>query len=120
MGSLLSFVLAASAGMLAVPIFVFFIEIVASFFWTPEKNKFSGLVPRKRIAIIVPAHNERIGLRSTLENLKSQVQSNDRLVVVADNCTDDTAAIAAAAGAEVVVRDDRARVGKGYALDIGV
>src|SRR5262249_4132841 len=44
----------------------------------------------------------------------------DRLVVVADNCTDDTATIAAAAGAEVVERRDPLRVGKGFALDAGV
>jgi hypothetical protein len=40
--------------------------------------------------------------------------------VVADNCTDDTAAIAEAAAAEVIVRADPARRGKGYALEFGV
>jgi cellulose synthase/poly-beta-1,6-N-acetylglucosamine synthase-like glycosyltransferase len=40
--------------------------------------------------------------------------------VVADNCTDDTAAIAKAAGVEVVVRTDPVRRGKGYALEFGV
>jgi cellulose synthase/poly-beta-1,6-N-acetylglucosamine synthase-like glycosyltransferase len=42
------------------------------------------------------------------------------LVVIADNCSDDTAAIATTEGAEVVVRTDFARRGKGYALDLGV
>jgi cellulose synthase/poly-beta-1,6-N-acetylglucosamine synthase-like glycosyltransferase len=40
--------------------------------------------------------------------------------VVADNCTDDTAKVARAAGAEVVERHDPLRVGKGYALDWGI
>jgi cellulose synthase/poly-beta-1,6-N-acetylglucosamine synthase-like glycosyltransferase len=40
--------------------------------------------------------------------------------VVADNCTDDTAAIVQAAGVEVIVRADPARRGKGYALEFGV
>src|SRR5262249_18472589 len=43
-----------------------------------------------------------------------------RVLVVADNCTDDTAVVAAAAGAEVTVRHDLMRVGKGYALDWGL
>jgi cellulose synthase/poly-beta-1,6-N-acetylglucosamine synthase-like glycosyltransferase len=42
------------------------------------------------------------------------------LVVVADNCTDDTAATAVAAGAECIVRTDQINRGKGFALDYGV
>ena len=41
-------------------------------------------------------------------------------MVVADNCTDDTAKIAIAAGAEVTERFDTANIGKGYALDWGI
>ena len=43
----------------------------------------------------------------------------DRLLVIADNCDDDTAAIALAEGAEVVERNEPQRTGKGYALDFG-
>jgi cellulose synthase/poly-beta-1,6-N-acetylglucosamine synthase-like glycosyltransferase len=39
---------------------------------------------------------------------------------VADNCTDDTAAVAAAAGAEVIHRNKPAEKGKGYALAWGL
>jgi cellulose synthase/poly-beta-1,6-N-acetylglucosamine synthase-like glycosyltransferase len=39
---------------------------------------------------------------------------------VADNCTDDTAVVAAIAGAEVIERHERERVGKGFALDYGL
>ena len=59
-------------------------------------------------------------LRSTLERIKTQLITGDRLLVVADNCSDDTAAIGAAAGAEVVVRNDLTKYGKGYALDFGL
>ena len=44
----------------------------------------------------------------------------DRLLVVADNCSDDTAALARTAGAEVVERSNAQQRGKGYALDFGV
>jgi cellulose synthase/poly-beta-1,6-N-acetylglucosamine synthase-like glycosyltransferase len=40
--------------------------------------------------------------------------------VVADNCLDDTAAVAAAAGAEVLTREDPLHRGKGYALDFAI
>ena len=52
---------------------------------------------------LVPAHNEAAGIRATLESLARQTRPADRVVVIADNCTDDTAGIAADAGAEVYV-----------------
>ena len=47
-------------------------------------------------------------------------EANDRLLVIADNCEDDTAIVAATAGAEVIERHDLARRGKGYALESGL
>jgi cellulose synthase/poly-beta-1,6-N-acetylglucosamine synthase-like glycosyltransferase len=49
-----------------------------------------------------------------------QLAAQDRLLVIADNCSDNTATIATTEGAEVVVRTDFERRGKGYALDFGV
>jgi cellulose synthase/poly-beta-1,6-N-acetylglucosamine synthase-like glycosyltransferase len=57
----------------------------------------------KQTTVLVPAHNESAGIRATLESLARQTRPADRLVVVADNCTDDTASIAVDAGAEVFV-----------------
>ncbi len=51
---------------------------------------------------------------------RSAARPGDRLLVVADNCSDETAAVAAAEGAEVLVRTDALRRGKGYALDFAV
>ncbi len=75
---------------------------------------------RPSIAIAIPAHNEALMIADTLRAILQQLVPGDRLVVVADNCTDDTAAIATAAGAEVIERNDRERGGKGYALDFCV
>src|SRR5262249_1802992 len=38
----------------------------------------------------------------------------------ADNCSDDTAAVARSSSAEVIERNDLTKVGKGYALDWGI
>ncbi len=75
---------------------------------------------RPRVAVLVPAHNEATSILGTLRSIAPQLSSTDRLVVIADNCVDRTAALAAGAGCEVVIRNDEARRGKGYALDAGV
>ena len=67
----------------------------------------------------VPAHDEQAMIHSTIERLKSAAGGNARVLVVADNCTDDTAQIARRAGAEVIERSDAAHRGKGFALDFG-
>jgi hypothetical protein len=56
----------------------------------------------------------------TIRDVQAQLGPNDRILVVADNCTDDTAEIVQAAGAEVTIRTDPARRGKGFALEFGV
>ena len=76
--------------------------------------------PRPRVAVLVPAHDEALGIGAALATMRAQLAPGDRLLVVADNCSDETAAAARAAGAEVVERHDAARRGKGYALDFGI
>ena len=68
----------------------------------------------------IPAHNEGVGLQPTIESVKPQLRERDRLLVVADNCTDDTSAVAASLGVEVIDREDPFHIGKGYALDFGI
>ncbi|MEQ8749161.1 MAG: glycosyltransferase family 2 protein, partial [Amphiplicatus sp.] len=72
------------------------------------------------IAVIIPAHDEEASIAATLAGVKAQLRPGDRLIVVADNCTDATADIAAAAGAEALVRIDPDRRGKGYALQFAL
>jgi 1,2-diacylglycerol 3-beta-glucosyltransferase len=74
--------------------------------------------PHLRFDIVVPAHNEENGIAETVESLRAvdYPQQLFRVVVVADNCSDSTAAKAATAGARVLVRQDTERRGKGYAL----
>jgi glycosyltransferase involved in cell wall biosynthesis len=76
--------------------------------------------PRPRVAVLVPAHNESQHVLPTIACLKAQLSGTDRLLVVADNCTDDTADLARRAGAEVVERFDAKQRGKGFALACGV
>ena len=72
------------------------------------------------LAVLMPAHDEAGGIEPAIRAVLAQLAAGDRLLVVADNCSDATAAVARAAGAEVIERSDRVRRGKGYALDHGV
>jgi hypothetical protein len=74
--------------------------------------------PRSRLVVLIPAHDEAETIRPCIESLLSQQYPRHlyRVVVIADNCTDDTAGQAAAAGAEVMVRRAPGLPGKGRAL----
>lgn len=69
-----------------------------------------------RLAVVIPAHDEEGTIERCLSNLLADDPYID-VFVVADNCEDDTATIAAIQGARVLVRRDPDRRGKGYALD---
>lgn len=78
------------------------------------------LPARPRMAVLVPAHDESCNLLPTLACVQAQLRPGDLLLVVADNCSDDTASVARAAGAQVTERRCELRRGKGYALAHGV
>jgi cellulose synthase/poly-beta-1,6-N-acetylglucosamine synthase-like glycosyltransferase len=104
-----------------IPVGLLFAEVLlaATSKWPPERDD-EAVRRDGAFAVIVPAHNEGANLISTLRDVRGQLAAGDRLVVVADNCADDTAEIAAREGAEVVERSDPSRKGKGYALERGV
>ena len=54
-----------------------------------------------RCTVLIPAHNEEAILGLTLVSLAEQTRRPDRVVVIADNCTDGTVAVARAHGVEV-------------------
>jgi cellulose synthase/poly-beta-1,6-N-acetylglucosamine synthase-like glycosyltransferase len=116
--SIASYLLATVAACLAVPTVIFTVEVCAAFF---RRHQTASTARRRgTVAVLVPAHDEARGVLATLNDIKPQLGPADRLVVIADNCTDDTAAIAASAGAEVTVRLDPSNIGKGFALDWGM
>lgn len=76
--------------------------------------------PLRKLAVVVPAHNEAGTIAPTLASLRAcdpPTSVETLLIVVADNCTDQTAMVAAGLGARVLVRHDDRHRGKGYALD---
>lgn len=75
--------------------------------------------PEKNFAIIVAAHNEENVIGQLVENLHL-LNYPDKLYeifVVADNCLDNTAAIARQGGAKVYERTNQLEKGKGFAME---
>jgi len=72
-----------------------------------------------RFVIVVPAHEEEVGLGATLNSLATLAYPSDlhEVVVLADNCTDDTAGVARRHGVRVIERTNPDQRGKGQALN---
>jgi cellulose synthase/poly-beta-1,6-N-acetylglucosamine synthase-like glycosyltransferase len=74
---------------------------------------------RSGFTVLMPAHDEARGIAVSIDAVMPQLGDADTLLVVADNCSDDTALVARAMGAEVIERFDPTLRGKGYALEFG-
>lgn len=73
-----------------------------------------------KMAVLIPAHNESSIILKTIGSIKAHTHTGDRVIVIADNCTDDTADVARESGVEVIERHNEHNRGKGFALDFGI
>ena len=85
-----------------------------------EPPRTNARVDTPSTVVLVPAHNEAAGIERTLASIRSGMHPAQRILVVADNCDDETAALARGAGAEVIERSDEFDIGKGFALSFGI
>jgi cellulose synthase/poly-beta-1,6-N-acetylglucosamine synthase-like glycosyltransferase len=71
-----------------------------------------------RVAVVVPAHDEEAVIASCIRSLMAATRTGFEVdvYVIADHCMDETAAMAEAAGARVIRREDPLERGKGYGL----
>ena len=105
--------------LVSLPVFVLFIQVLMAMLASTSEG---GASPDHhcKIAVLIPAHNEKTVIREVIESIKAQLNDADIIYVVADNCSDNTADIAVNQGAKVLVRVDPDKHGKGYALDFGI
>jgi cellulose synthase/poly-beta-1,6-N-acetylglucosamine synthase-like glycosyltransferase len=110
-------VLAVAIAAFAAPLFVDLAICIAGNFFRARRP--SAAVRRQiSLAVVVPAHNEEAMIESTLNSL-IVAGPETPIYVVAHNCTDATAEIAANAGAHVLVLNNPKLRGKGAALRHG-
>jgi 1,2-diacylglycerol 3-beta-glucosyltransferase len=84
-----------------------------------QKNSFRPqILDQTQFLLLIPAHNEESGIQATIESAKNlrYRAGKFRVIVIADNCSDNTAVVAAGCGAEVWIRTDLQNRGKGQAL----
>lgn len=91
----------------------FLIEVMVGL---PRRRPIAIRPADRRAAIVVPAHNEALVIGRCIAELREAAGPGIAIVVVADNCNDDTATIAGSEGATVLERHDLTRRGKGHAL----
>lgn len=116
--TLLTCVLIFLLSVLLLPVMVLAIQTIAACFIQPRE--YAANRRASSIAILIPAHNEASGIAGTLNSILPQLRQQDRTLVVADNCQDETASVVRRHGGVAIERHDTTRRGKGYALDFGV
>ena len=114
----LNYLLVAAAIVLMLPVLVFLLQVMAAILL--PKSVFKPLAERPSVAVLIPAHNESLVITKTIQTILPQLLPQDQILVVADNCTDETANMARSLGANVVERFNTTLRGKGYALDHGI
>ncbi len=87
METFVSWLLVILAGLFAIPTAVLCLEIAAGLVRRQVATN-PGRDPGRRIAVLVPAHDESASITTTLEDIKAQLRPGDHLLVVADNCTE--------------------------------
>jgi len=72
-----------------------------------------------KLAVLICARNEQTVISDIIDSINNQTYPQELITVfvLADNCDDSTAKIAAKRGAVVYERHNKAQVGKGYALN---
>ncbi len=93
-----------------------FIYVAIALFHKPKPHENEKI---NRLAVLIAARNEQTVIGSLLESIKAQNYPAEYIDVYvgADNCTDNTAAVAREYGAVVFERTDTRNIGKGYVLN---
>ena len=103
-----------------IPVAMFVLECLLSFLPVGKQSESVHTHSRPRLTTVIPAHNEEAGIGDTVRDVVQQLADGDRVLVVADNCSDKTAEVARQCGAEVAERHNLEQRGKSYALEFGL
>ncbi len=102
--------------------FLVYASLIGAFGFFNSGKRIREHHPESRFAVLIPAHNEEMVIEPLLESLENQDYPRTLydVYVIADNCTDDTARRARAAGVKVMERFSDHKRGKGHALRYGL
>ena len=86
---MVSGVMIAIVSLPALLTFVWFFEVLAGCFALRKGMTSSVVTPAAlshRTTVLIPAHNEGVGILPTIQDIQAQLGPNDSILVVADNC----------------------------------
>jgi cellulose synthase/poly-beta-1,6-N-acetylglucosamine synthase-like glycosyltransferase len=108
-----------AANLIVLPYFLFLFAIALTAMLARRRPSRPEGEPRSRFLVLIPAHDEESGIATTVASCRGAdyPEPLSSVLVIADNCTDRTASVAADAGARVVERSDPQRKSKGYAIE---
>lgn len=96
------------------------VYLFMNFIFSPKRHRKQSYnaAPKTFFAIVIPAKDEESIIMNAIGNLKNLKYPADLfdVLVIADNCTDNTANLAVSAGADVYIRNDTDRQSKAHAL----
>jgi 1,2-diacylglycerol 3-beta-glucosyltransferase len=103
--------------LLLLPYFTLILMTALAALWS-RRNSSRPVAPRARFLVVIPAHDEEPGIAATIRSCLSLEYPEGlfQVLVIADNCTDNTATIARGEGATVVERQDPIKKSKGHAI----
>lgn len=113
---IVDFIFIAAGIIILIPCLMFFLECLGAFILSSPSLNLEN-IKRPITTILIPAHNEAEQIIDVIQVLQTQITEQDRVIVIADNCHDNTAELARSTGVEVLEREHKTDRGKGYALD---
>lgn len=115
---LLGLVLGSLATILALPVVADALLTLRALTRSRRSQHVAPHPGRESLLFLVPAHDEELLIERCMRSLQGMEYPSDRvtITVIADNCNDRTAEVAAASGAQVLVRHDPEKGGKSHAL----
>jgi cellulose synthase/poly-beta-1,6-N-acetylglucosamine synthase-like glycosyltransferase len=107
---------------ISIPLLVVGSQCLVACLYQADDNQEISLDPSVSYRILIPAHNESAIIATTLAKIISILPDNNAkcIVLIADNCTDNTAEIAHSFNINVLERSHPTDRGKGYALAFGI
>jgi cellulose synthase/poly-beta-1,6-N-acetylglucosamine synthase-like glycosyltransferase len=108
-----------AANLAALPYFCLLAAVAVASMLSRRKAVLPARPHQSRFLILIPAHDEETGIATTVASCRGAdyPEALFSVLVIADNCSDRTAAVAAHAGARVVERFDEVKKSKGYAIE---
>jgi cellulose synthase/poly-beta-1,6-N-acetylglucosamine synthase-like glycosyltransferase len=101
-----------------IPFFLYLMAIALAAIW-PRRASSQLSSPCSRFLVVIPAHDEEPVISAVVRSCLAAryPPSQFSVIVIADNCSDQTAGVAAKGGARVVERFDEEKRSKGYAIE---